>query len=172
MAMMRCQEGDISSGVESEGPAKGVNEPIGGNDRSAADWEILVGGNWLNKLGVLLLMVGLALFIGYSFTCLAAVGRIAIGLAASGALLLVGVLAERRRGYEVFGRGFIGGGWAGLYLTTYAAHGFVDPPLIEDPTLAVTLLLAVAVGMIAHSLRYRSVHDPVLTYYVQVLAFP
>ena len=32
------------------------------------EWEAVVGGSWLNKLGVLVLVIGIALFLGYSFT--------------------------------------------------------------------------------------------------------
>ena len=35
------------------------------------EWEAVVGGSWLNKLGVLVLVIGIALFLGYSFTQMA-----------------------------------------------------------------------------------------------------
>jgi uncharacterized membrane protein len=32
------------------------------------EWEAIIGGSWLNKLGVLVLVIGLALFVGYSIS--------------------------------------------------------------------------------------------------------
>ena len=32
------------------------------------EWEAMVGGNWLNKVGVLVLVIGIALFLGYAFS--------------------------------------------------------------------------------------------------------
>src|SRR5271155_541793 len=32
------------------------------------EWEAVVGGSWLNKLGVLVLVIGIALLLGYEFT--------------------------------------------------------------------------------------------------------
>ena len=43
--------------------------------------EALIGGNWLSKLGVLLLLIGVALFLGFSLTEMGPAGRIATGLA-------------------------------------------------------------------------------------------
>ena len=79
--------------------------------RSAADWETLVGGNWLNKIGVFILVIGIALALGYSFTRIGPAGRVAASLAISFAMLGGGAAFERREPYQVFGRGLLGGGW-------------------------------------------------------------
>lgn len=86
--------------------------------RSSEEWEAIVGGNLLNKLGILVLVIALALFLGYSFTQLGPAGRSAIALAISFALLIGGVVLDRRAPYVIFGRGLLAGGWAGLYFTT------------------------------------------------------
>src|SRR5690242_10043716 len=41
-----------------EAPAPAAREP-----RRREDWEVVIGGNWLNKLGVLAIVVGIALFL-------------------------------------------------------------------------------------------------------------
>src|SRR5579863_10238447 len=87
------------------------------------DWEAVVGGNWLNKVGVLVLVIGVALFLGYEFTRVGPGGRVAIGMAIGLTMLIGGVILERRRGYVIFSRGLMGGGWAALYFTTYAMYG-------------------------------------------------
>ncbi|MFQ5742195.1 MAG: DUF2339 domain-containing protein [Acidobacteriota bacterium] len=118
--------------------------------------EALIGGSWLNRLGVLITVIGLALGLGYSFRYLGPAGRVAVSLAVSTAMLAGGVLLERRPVYRTFARGLIGGGWAALYFTTYAMHGLEAAKVIEGPLAGALLLMGVALGMILHSLRYRS----------------
>jgi hypothetical protein len=120
------------------------------------DLESLIGGNWLSKLGVLLLLIGIALFLGFSLTEMGPVGRILTGATASLALLGGGMAAERKAAYRILGQALIGGGWAGLYFTVFAAHGLEASRVIESPGAGLMLLLAVAAGMILHSLRYRN----------------
>src|SRR5262249_17931116 len=88
--------------------------------RSGADWETLGGGDWLNKAGVLVLVIGLALGLAYSFAHMGPGGRVAISLVIGAAMLGSGVVLEPRDRYRVFARGLIGGGWAAVYFTTYA----------------------------------------------------
>src|SRR5208283_4367967 len=97
-------------------------------------------------------------------------GRSAVGLAISLALLLGGVLLERRARYVVFGRGLIGGGWAGLYFTTYAMQAVDAAKVIHNPLLGGILLLGVAAGMVLHSLRYRVPALTVLAYFMAFAA--
>jgi hypothetical protein len=124
--------------------------------RTAAQWETLVGGDWLNKIGMLILVIGIALALGYSFTKIGPAGRVASALAASLAMLAGGVKLEGRERYRIFARGLLGGGWAALYFTVYAMHALAAARVLENGFAAAVLLLAVATGMIAHSLRYRS----------------
>src|SRR5262249_51924151 len=133
-------------------------------DRS--EWEATVGGAWLNKLGVFVLVIGVALFLGYSFTQMGPAGRAGMGVAVSLAMLASGAAFERRERYAVFGRGLLGGGWASLYFTAYAMHAVDTAKVISSPLAGAILLLAVAVGMILHSLRYRSETVTALAYFV------
>lgn len=120
------------------------------------DLETLIGGNWLSKLGVLMLLIGIALFLGFSLTEMAPMGRILTGAATALGLLGAGVAAERRPDYRVLGSALIGGGWAGLYFTAFAAHGLDASRVIDSAGAGFLLLLVVAFGMILHSLRYRN----------------
>lgn len=136
-------------------------------DRAKAqEWEAVVGGSWLNKLGVLVLVIGIALFLGYAFTRMGPSGRVGIGIGVSLALLLGGIVIERKPLYRIVARGLIGGGWAALYFTTYAMHAVPAAAVIDNPYLATVLLLAVASGMILHSLRYRSQTVSGLAYFI------
>jgi hypothetical protein len=120
------------------------------------EWEAVVGGSWLNKLGGVVLVVGLALLLGYSAARVGPLGRVLISLAASATLLATGVVTEARGRFRMFARGLIGAGWAGLYATVYAMHSVEAARVVQNPWAGAALLLAVAVGMILHSLRYRS----------------
>jgi uncharacterized membrane protein len=72
------------------------------------EWETTLGGNWLNKLGVFVLVVGLALLLRYSFTRLGPLGRVSISMAASLAMLAAGAILESKARYRVFARGLLG----------------------------------------------------------------
>ena len=67
-----------------ETPAEGVavfSRAV--HHRSTEEWETLLGGNWLNKVGVFVLVVGIALALGYSFSRVGPWGRISICVAVS-----------------------------------------------------------------------------------------
>ncbi len=129
-------------------------------------WEAVIGGSWLNKIGSLVTVVGIALILSWSWANLGPAGRVAMALALSLSLLVFGVVLERRRGYVTVARGFIGAGWAALYVTAYAMHGIEAARIIDDPLWGFVLLLAVAVGMILHSLQYRSQTVTGLAYFI------
>ena len=138
--------------------------------RTSEEWEAIVGANWLNKLGILVLVVAIALFLGYSFTQMGPAGRSAVALALSASLLAAGVLLERRASYALFARGLLAGGWAGLYFTTYAMQAVDAAKVIDNPLLGGVLLFAVATGMVAHSLKYRSQPLTGLAYFLAFTA--
>ena len=114
----------------------------------------------------MVLIIGLALFLQYSLTHLGPGGRVVLGYLLSASMLMTGVLLEKQDQWRMYARGLIGGGWAGLYFTTYAAHAIDAARVVESPTVATAMLLAVAVGMIAHSLRYRSETVTGLAYFI------
>lgn len=100
--------------IETPPPALRVPEPAGpsfgqrtGEKMSSEEWEAIVGGSWLNKLGVFVLVVGIALFLGYSFTQVGPAGVAAIALAVSLAMLVGGAVLERRERYVIFARGLV-----------------------------------------------------------------
>jgi len=142
-------------------PKSWASQAFGG-----ADWEAVIGGNWLNKLGALVLVIGIAMLLAYSVSHLEPAGRVALGLSVSVAMLGAGVILQRRERYRIFAEGLLGGGWAGLYFTTYAMHGLAAARVIDSPLLGTLLLFAVAVGMLGHSLHYRSQAITGLAYFI------
>lgn len=120
------------------------------------EWEALLGGSILNKLGALILVIGLALFLRFSLDALGPAGKIAVGLFTSGAMIAGGMWLERQPRYKVFSIGLLSAGWAMLYFTAFAAYGIPESRIIESPVLGLLVLLLVGAGMIWRSLRYES----------------
>jgi len=127
----------------------------GGWRAVAGAWEERIGGSVLSKAGALLVVIGVSLFVGWSMVHLGPLGRVAIALALSGSLLAGGLALHRWPDFRSVALGLSAAGWGGLYVTTYAMHGLEAARVIDDPRLALGLLLAVACGMIAHTLWLR-----------------
>ncbi len=123
--------------------------------KATGGWEAMIGGNLLNKLGALILVIGIALFLGHSFTQMGPAGRAASGLAIGAAILAGGLRLELVERYRLFSRGLIAAGWATLYFTTYAMSAVSATKVIDNPVAGVLLMVAVAGGMVLHSLRYK-----------------
>jgi hypothetical protein len=148
---------------EVEEPIASVAEPTAASTTAERDlrpprrdWESLIGGNLLNKLGALLVVIGLALFLSYEATQLGPMGRSVIGLVVSLVLLALGWRLERKNDLRIFARGLLASGWASLYITAYAMYALEATRVIENPVVEVVWLLSVSTGMVLHSLRYRS----------------
>ncbi|HYN09188.1 MAG TPA: DUF2339 domain-containing protein [Vicinamibacterales bacterium] len=141
-------------------------EPATPTAASTDGWEVVVGTSWLNKLGVLVFVIGLALLVGYSMTQLGPAGRVAIGFAISATMLGTGVVLERRAEYRSYAYGLVAGGWAGAYFTAYAMHALPAARIVTSALVGTSCLAAIATGMIAHSLRYGSQTVTALAYVV------
>ncbi|MFY9732982.1 MAG: DUF2339 domain-containing protein [Candidatus Acidiferrales bacterium] len=139
-----------------------------GKKRNWADMEETLGANWLNKIGTAAFVIGVALLLNYSMHYLGPVGKIVLGYALSAALLGIGIFGETKQRYRIATRAVLGGGWALAYFTTYALHNVQSVRLVESAGLGFALLFAVAVAMVAHSLRYDS---ELATGFAYLLAF-
>jgi len=133
-----------------------------------ASLEERLGANWLNKIGIVVLVVGVALFLNYVMRNVGPAGKIAVAYAAGAALVGLGVIGQRKEKYKVAARAVLGGGWAIIYFTTYAMHNVAAVRVVESPALGFLLLFLAAVAMVAHSLRYDS---EVATGFAYLLAF-
>ena len=80
--------------------------------------------------------------------------------------MISGVIFERREKYRIFSYGLLGGGWAALYTTVYAMYAVPAAKILDNAFAATLLLLAVAAGMIVHSLKYRSQAVTGLAYFL------
>ncbi|MEO8481464.1 MAG: DUF2339 domain-containing protein [Acidobacteriota bacterium] len=139
-----------------ESPAPSASPPAVGRSEAAQGWEVVVGSSWLNKAGVLIFVTGLALLLGYSMAHVGPLGRVAMGFGIGTTMLAAGMAIERRLADRAYGHGLVAGGWAGIYVTTFAMRALPAARVIDSDLVATLLLLAVASAMVWHSLRYRS----------------
>jgi uncharacterized membrane protein len=124
--------------------------------RRLLDLEEVLGTNWLNKLGVVSVVIGMALFLALELRTLAPGGRILIGMMVSGALLGAGIWFERNERWQLLARAGIAGGWALGFFTTYAMYHVPASRILQRQGVDLVLLFCVGAAMVAHSLRYRS----------------
>jgi len=89
------------------------------------DLETLIAGRWLNRIGILALLLAVGFFLKYAFdnNWVGPTGKVAILLVA-GALLLVYSQWLLGRGYRYFSEGIAGLGAGVLYLALYAAWDY------------------------------------------------
>ena len=116
-------------------------------------FEVKIGLNLVNKIGVLLLLLGLGASIQYGYVhffneWIKGSFAFLLGLV----LLLSGELAWRKK-FSVFASGLTGGGIAALYGALFYSH-FVLHIIPMEAALIISVL--VAAGSIALTLRYNS----------------
>ena len=109
------------------------------------DLEALIGGRWLNRIGIIAVLVAVAFFLKFAFDndWVGPTGRVAIGLLAGIALLI----ASQRllgKGYTYFSEGITALGGGVLFLSIFAAFDFYD---LIPQTVAFACLIAVTAAL-------------------------
>lgn len=122
--------------------------------------EYAVASQWLLRLGILILVIGVGFFLKYSFdhNLITPVARVAMASTAGLGLLITGTRLLGGR-YHLFGQGLMGGGLAMLYFSVYAAANFFK---LIDPTTAFVLMGLVTVLAGGVSVRFNSMLIAVL----------
>ncbi len=137
---------------ESAAPKESIFQRL----RSNLPLEQFLGMNLFAKIGIVLLVLGLALLGRMALIAMGPDLRVALSYGIATAILGGGIWLERRERYRLLGRTGIGGGWALLFFTTYAMHNVTPMTVMRSNTLDCALMLVVAIAMVAHTLRYRS----------------
>jgi uncharacterized membrane protein len=134
---------DLAAQRKSEGPSL-VEEWLA-RARTSGEWEALIGGNWLNRIGAIALTLGIGFFLKYAFDNNWIKQGAQVGI---GVTLGVALLAFARRtavqGYAVFAQGLVGAGLAILYLSIYASYNFYDLVGLPEAFVALAVVIAVA----------------------------
>ncbi len=117
------------------------------------DWEVILGGNWLARIGILAVVIGVGFFLKLAFdnNWIGDVGRVALGIV--GGLALLGGAEYISKRYPVYSQTLSGGGVAILYLTIFAAFTFYGMIGVYP---AIGLLLLVSLASAALALRHNA----------------
>ena len=117
------------------------------------EWEQAFGGNWLARIGVLALVIGIGFFLKFAFdnNWIGPTGRVILGIIAGLAMLGGGYYWQKR--YPILTQVLSGGGIAVLYLSIFAS--FATYNLVHF-YVAFVFLLLVSVASAALALRYNS----------------
>ena len=146
-------------------------EPIAGSQgtgRSALianslpnwNWEWLLGGNWLARVGIVALIFGVAFFISLAIDngWLGEVERVLLGVGAG--VVLLGAGEYWRRRYAVWAQTVTGGALAILYLSVYGAFALYE---LISSEVAFGAFVLITVAGAAASLRHNAVGVAVLS---------
>src|SRR6516165_1423528 len=124
--------------------------------KGGLNFEEALGANWLNKIGIVILVFGVAFSLAYQLRQVGPAGKVLVGALVSAALLGGGIFLERKPGYRIIGRAGIGGGWALVFFVAYATYHVPAAHIFSWQTPSLLLMLAVAAAMVLHTLHYRS----------------
>ncbi|MCJ7742987.1 MAG: DUF2339 domain-containing protein, partial [Dehalococcoidales bacterium] len=118
------------------------------------EWEQILGGNWLARIGVVALIIGAAFFLKLAFdnNWLGPLARVILGIVVGLAMLGGGYYWRTK--YPTLAQAITGGGIALLYLSIFASFAiFQLMPFYP----AVLLLLLVSAGSAGLALRHNSI---------------
>ncbi len=123
--------------------------PVAGTQDSL---EAVIGGNWLNKIGIVAIVLGMAYFLKYAIEnrWIGEMGRITLGIL-TGLGLVLGGEALQRKQYRAYGITIASGGIAILYFSIFAAFNFYSL-IAQLPALFLMVLITTSAVLMA--LRY------------------
>jgi uncharacterized membrane protein len=121
--------------------------------RKPREWELILGGNWLARVGVIALIIGAGFFLKFAFdqNWLGPTARVILGIVAG--LGMVGGGYYWRKRYPTLSQALNGGGIAVLYLSIFAAFAFFQ---MLHFYVAIGLLFVVSGGSATLALRHNS----------------
>ncbi|MCX6139467.1 MAG: DUF2339 domain-containing protein, partial [Candidatus Kapabacteria bacterium] len=126
-------------------PYPPIVKPPKAPGRTNAEWEMLIGGKLLNRIGSVAIVLAMVFFLKYAFDndLIPPIGRVGIGFAA-GAALIYAAHRWMKKGLAGFAQGIASTAITILYLSAYATYGFYD--ILPQP---IAFLLMVGVTCLA-----------------------
>jgi len=137
-------------------------------EKTKESFEFVFGKYWLNRIGVVLVFLGVSFFIGYAFKYLGAFTKVLLGYLLALLFFTWGRSLEQKEKYKKLATGFLGLSWGLAYLVTYAMYYIEATKIIDNPILELWLLAGVSFSAIIYNLKYRSW---VITSFTFLLAF-
>jgi uncharacterized membrane protein len=118
--------------------------------------ESIIGTRWIGRIGMVAVILGIGLFLKYSFesNLIGEAGRIMLGILFGAVFLGSGEYLQKKKNLGLYGQLISGGGLALFYLSLYASFAFYH--LIPMP-LAATGMIAVTTAGMTLSVRYSAV---------------
>jgi|WetSurMetagenome_2_1015567.scaffolds.fasta_scaffold20669_2 uncharacterized membrane protein len=122
--------------------------------RTQKEWEQLIGGKLLNRIGALALIIGVGFFLKYAFdnNWISEWMRVLIGVAFGSGTLALAVRTQKR-GFQIFSQGLSGAGIAILYLSAYASYNFYHLLPQAAAIIAMSAVTGIAFSM---AIRYSA----------------
>ncbi len=113
-----------------------------------------IGKKWLPRIGIVSIVLGVAFFVIYAIQnrWIGPTGQVAIGVLAGIALVIAGEIFERK-GYHSYAMTLVGGGFAIIYFSMFAAFRFYELLSLSADVSALSLII---IGAVYFSARYDS----------------
>ena len=108
-------------------PVKTAPVSVPREETALESFENLVGTRWLNWIGAVVVLVGIAFLLKYLYDrgWIGPAGRVGIGLAFGAGLLFLGEV-RLRKVHDLFSQSVSAAGCGALFLTTFLAYKFYD----------------------------------------------
>ncbi len=126
---------------------------------SDLNWEPIIGGNWLARVGALAIIIGIGFFLNLAFenNWIGETGRVILGIVSGLAFLAAGEYWRTK--YPVYSQALTGTGIAILYIAIFAAFAIYS---LIDIYTGISMLLLVSVTSAVLAIRQNSVSLAVL----------
>ncbi|MFZ5969902.1 MAG: DUF2339 domain-containing protein [Bacillota bacterium] len=130
-----------------------ISEKVIEKKKKQNDIEIKIGLSWINKIGIVLLLLGIATAMKYTYSTWFNDYIKGISGFIFGAVLLGFGEWFNRKSKNLFALGLCGGGIAVLYVSIFSGHFILE---IISMTMGIILSILVTAASLVLSLRYRS----------------
>jgi uncharacterized membrane protein len=116
------------------------------------NFEDFIGGNVLSKLGILILIIGVGVFVNYAIehNLISPLGRVALAYLAGA--VLIGVAYWLKDKYLAYSAVLMSGGIATLYFTTYFGYSFLG---LMPQLVAFVLMFGCTVFGVYQAIQYK-----------------
>jgi uncharacterized membrane protein len=133
---------------------KQTDEAIEQKAKHRRDLEVQIGGTWLNRIGVVAVVFGLAYFLKYSFDnqWIGPTGRVIIGVLIG--LLMMGTGEKLQHRYAGYSQGLLGGGSLAIFFSIFASYQFYQ---LITALYAFFFLILVMAATVLMALRHNSI---------------